>query len=98
MHSIQSVTDSAFTELPLADQSPFEFSEIAQINAVDRWSVYYRLQALAIPCTCAMGQPLRVQVPNPAIAIQLWSVVKSFTTSRQDQIAWLNTCWQQRYS
>lgn len=69
-------------------------NESIQINTIARWDIYYRLQDLAIPCTCQTGQPLQVNIQSTKDAIQLWSVVKRITACRQDQIAWLNICWR----
>ncbi|MGK7887738.1 MAG: Asr1405/Asl0597 family protein [Leptolyngbyaceae cyanobacterium] len=94
----QSFARGAHAQQAAAPQSSRQFSEITQINSVDRWSMYHRLQELAIPCSCVTGQPLKVQVDNPAIALQLWGVAKQFNAPRQDKIAWLNNCWQQQES
>lgn len=77
---------------PLSSQP--EVSEILEVHLADRWRVYYRLQELAIPCWCATDRPLRVQINDVAAAIQLWSVLRQFTSSRQDLIWWLERCHQ----
>ncbi len=59
----------------------------------DRWQIYHRLSALGIRCWCSPYQPLQVEIPSPAAAIQLWSVVRQLTISAQDQARWLNNCW-----
>jgi len=63
------------------------------VQGTQRWEIYQRLQQLAIPCFCAMHQPLEVGVDSPAAAIQLWSVVKQLTASRQEHLDWLERCW-----
>ena len=65
-----------------------------QVNRADRWQVYQRLQELDIPSWCATQQPLMVHIANTAAAIQLWSVSRQFTGSRQDLVFWLERCWQ----
>nr|WP_250124609.1 Asr1405/Asl0597 family protein [Chroococcidiopsis sp. CCMEE 29] len=71
-----------------------EVGELVQVNWADRWQVYQRLQELAIPCWCATNQPLRVHIADVTAAVQLWSVLRQFTTSRQDLVWWLERCWQ----
>lgn len=77
---------------------PAQITNAIAMNAVDRWSAYHRLQQLSIPCQCAQGQPLQVQIGTAIAAIQLWSVLRQITASRQEQIAWLEHCWQQASS
>lgn len=72
-----------------------EASEVLAINWVDRWQVYQRLQELEIPCWCGMNEPLRLQVKTVQQAIQLLSVLKQFTTSRQELVKWLEQCLHQ---
>ncbi|MGE5657014.1 MAG: Asr1405/Asl0597 family protein [Actinomycetota bacterium] len=71
-----------------------EACEVMEVNWVDRWQVYQRLQELEIPCWCAIDQPLRVQVNSAKQAVQLISVLKQFTASRQELWLWLEECWQ----
>ncbi|MBW4693412.1 MAG: hypothetical protein KME27_16805 [Lyngbya sp. HA4199-MV5] len=68
--------------------------DLIEVNCDDRWQVYQRLQTLGIPCQCAAYQPLKVQLHSVAMAIQIWSVVRSVTASRQTLSAGLETCWQ----
>lgn len=67
--------------------------ESIQIHPIFRWEIYYRLNQLSIPCWCAMGQPLYVQIDSAIAAVQFWSVVKQTTAPRRDGIAWLESCW-----
>jgi hypothetical protein len=69
--------------------------KIVQVNWIDRWLVYKRLQELEIPCGCATQQPLRVDIGNCRDAIQLMSVVKQITASREELIQNLERCWHQ---
>ncbi|AFY32407.1 Asr1405/Asl0597 family protein [Calothrix sp. PCC 7507] len=77
--------------------SKIENNHILEVNWVDRWRIYKRLQELDIPCWCEANQPLRVEISNPKAAIQLWSVVRQFTASRHEQIWILENIWQSRY-
>ncbi|HEY9644336.1 MAG TPA: Asr1405/Asl0597 family protein [Coleofasciculaceae cyanobacterium] len=63
------------------------------ITRSDRWQAYQRLQDLNIPCVCPADGSLQVNLDTPLAAIQLWSVVKQLTTSRQDLADWLKYCW-----
>ncbi len=77
-----------------SNKSESTMYEIGQINPSDRWQVYQRLQALNINCSCTTGEPLKVEIHDPATAIQLWSVNKQITASRSELVHWLNSCWQ----
>lgn len=74
-----------------------ESEAIATLNLdpIARWNVFKRLQELAIPCECALGQPLRVAIASPAAALQVWSVVQHHTRPRAQAIATLEHCWKQ---
>ncbi|MBN3924106.1 Asr1405/Asl0597 family protein [Nostoc sp. NMS4] len=76
--------------------SEIEINHLVEVNWADRWQVYQRLEELNIPCSCAANQPLKVEISNPTAAVQLWSVVRRFTASRQDQILTLECCWKSR--
>ncbi|MEO0376855.1 MAG: Asr1405/Asl0597 family protein [Cyanobacteria bacterium P01_A01_bin.17] len=65
-----------------------------EINCQNRWAIYRRLQELDIPCDCGAYQPLTVQVDNPEIAIQVWSVSRWATQPRLQLILALERCWQ----
>ncbi|AFY50595.1 hypothetical protein Nos7524_4867 [Nostoc sp. PCC 7524] len=70
---------------------------VVEVNWIDRWQVYQRLQELEIPCCCETNQPLSVEISSPTAAAQLWSVMRQFTASRQDLIWTLKSSWQTRY-
>ena len=72
----------------------FGRESVVEIDCQDRWAVYHRLHELGIPCTCEPYQPLRVEVTNPAIAIQLWSVLRWVTQPSSQLTPWLNRCWR----
>lgn len=66
------------------------------LDRIAQWDVYQRLQELSIPCECKSGQPLRVSIDTVPAAIQLWSVIQSFTSLKQTKIDYLERCWQTR--
>jgi hypothetical protein len=70
------------------------FSTTVQVDPVSRWTVYHRLAELAIPCRCAYGQPLQVQITTAIAAVQLWSVIQQVTAPRSTQVDWLTRCFQ----
>jgi hypothetical protein len=77
--------------------SETQIRHIVEVNWADRWQVYQRLQELDIPCWCEVDQPLKVAVDNLTAAVQLWSVMRQFTASRQDLIVTLEYCWRSRH-
>ncbi|MBD2663897.1 Asr1405/Asl0597 family protein [Richelia sinica] len=64
-----------------------------RVNWADRWQVYQRLNELDIPCFCQANQPLQVEITNANVAMQIWSVLRSCTASRQELISTLENCW-----
>ncbi len=77
--------------------SEIEINHLVEVNWVDRWQVYQRLEELDIPCSCSANQPLTVEISNPTAARQLWSVVLRFTASRQAPIWTLACSCKSRY-
>lgn len=73
--------------------SEVETRHTLEVNWADRWQVYQRLQELEIPCWCESNQPLQVEITHPLAIIQLWSVMRQFTVSRQDIISSLEKSW-----
>ncbi|BAY91683.1 MULTISPECIES: Asr1405/Asl0597 family protein [unclassified Tolypothrix] len=73
--------------------SEVETRHTLEVNWADRWQVYQRLQQLEIPCWCESNQPLQVEITNPLAIIQLWSVMRQFSVSRQDIISSLEKSW-----
>jgi hypothetical protein len=69
-----------------------------EIAGDDRWTVYQRLQSLGCRCTCAIGEPLRLQVRSPQDLVQAWMVLRHQSLGcadrRQALLATLETCWQ----
>jgi hypothetical protein len=66
---------------------------LVEVDRLARWDVYLRLQELAIPCMCKLGEPLRVQVDSPNAAIQLRCVIQAVTAPRAFQVNHLERCW-----
>jgi len=64
------------------------------LDPLDRWNVFARLQELSVPCECACGQPLRVEATSPTAVLQIWSVVRCATWSREVAVEALETCWK----
>ncbi|BAB72555.1 Asr1405/Asl0597 family protein [Anabaena sp. FACHB-709] len=77
--------------------SEVEEKSVVEVDWADRWQVYQRLQELEIPCWCEANQPLKVELVTPMTVVQLWSVMRQFTSSRQDLIYSLEINWQSRY-
>ncbi|MDJ0677789.1 MAG: hypothetical protein QNJ36_20805 [Calothrix sp. MO_167.B42] len=77
------------------NQEEVKGQQIVDVDWLDRWAVYRRLQELEIPCWCETNQPLTVQIHDPVALIQVWSVIRHFSTSRQQKIQILSKCWQQ---
>lgn len=63
------------------------------VQGSDRWQMYYRLQTLDISCQCKTNRPLQVKLDSILTAIQIWSVAKQCTASRQELVDWLDRCW-----
>lgn len=76
-----------------ADQLPQKPTGIA-VDCEDRWQVYHRLQELDITCQCSGFQPLKVTIQTATEALQLWSIVRRVSQSRQDLIVVLTQSWQ----
>lgn len=77
--------------------SQIGINQIVEVNWADRWQVYQRLNELDISCYCESNQPLQVEISNYQAAVQVWSVARQFSASRQDLISCLENCWQIKY-
>jgi hypothetical protein len=64
------------------------------INGTERWDIYHRLRELDIPCQCSTHKLLSVEVSSPNDLIQVWSVVKQITSSRENLVQLLRNCWE----
>jgi len=71
-----------------------QVKQIVEVNWADRWQVYQRLQELDVPCWCGTNQPLTIEISNPTVAVQLWSVMRQLTAERQHLIQTLEQCWR----
>jgi hypothetical protein len=76
------------------NNSEVETQQIVIVNSAEKWFIYYRLQELGISCQCSTNRPLQVQLDSTKTAIQLWSVARQFSASRQELVDWLECCWQ----
>ncbi len=64
------------------------------VQQVNRWQVYQRLQELQVPCRCGCHRPLEVALPTPLKLWQFWNVVRRFSASRETLSHYLEQCWQ----
>ncbi|WP_052050347.1 Asr1405/Asl0597 family protein [Leptolyngbya sp. KIOST-1] len=69
---------------------------VVELDRINRWTVYHRLQALGLACDCGCDRPLSVAIDTPAAALQVWSVVQATTQSKLSLTDHLERCWQQR--
>jgi hypothetical protein len=69
-------------------------AQIVSIDRCDRWQAHHRLQELNISCACLEDGRLQVEVDSPIAALQLWSVLKNLTASRQTLLDRLERCWK----
>ena len=76
------------------DSQIFVINNTVGVQWMYKWDTYHRLKALDIDCRCKTNQPLLVELNTPKTAIQVWSVVKHLSASRQELISWLDHCWQ----
>lgn len=68
--------------------------QIIQIARCDRWQLHQRLQELGIQCGHTETGQLWVEVNDPIAMLQIRSVVRQLTSSRQELAYWLESCWQ----
>lgn len=69
---------------------------VVELDRVNRWNVYRRLQELDLVCECGSDRPLAVAIDTPAAALQVWGVVQAITRSKLTLTDHLERCWQQR--
>ncbi len=63
----------------------------------ERWTIYQRLQDLAIDCHCQIGAPLQVRIDSPQDLVQCWSVIRHAAMQSGDRLvlaAQLENCWK----
>jgi hypothetical protein len=65
-----------------------------ELQGPERWTIGDRLRQLGLPVTCAMGQPLRIEVSTAQAALQCWSVMRSHQASRSQLADWLEDCFR----
>jgi predicted metal-binding protein len=67
-----------------------------ELDRINRWNVYHRLQELNVLCECSCDRPLTVAINTPADALLVWSVVRAVTLPKPSLTDHLERCWQQR--
>jgi hypothetical protein len=92
MHALESNALGAAQE---PDQSPLVIA-VAELDPIDRWIVYRRLQDLGLTCRYGRSHPLTVAISTPIDALLVWSVVQTTTQSKPALADHLDRCWQQR--
>ncbi|WP_442951414.1 Asr1405/Asl0597 family protein [Oscillatoria sp. CS-180] len=65
-----------------------------ELDPIERWNAFARLKELSITCHCSCGQPLQVVVESPTAALQVWSIVRRLTLSRDRTVELLENCWR----
>jgi len=76
--------------------TPPQWGQVAFTHRSDRWSAYYRLQELNIPCSCPADGTLHVEVNHATALVLARSAVRQLLSSRQEDVDWLERCWQTR--
>jgi hypothetical protein len=74
--------------------TPPQWGRVTFAYRCDRWTAYYRLQELNIACSCAKDGTLCVELNHAKDLILAHSTIRQFINSRQDNIDWLERCWQ----
>jgi hypothetical protein len=69
------------------------WGQVVSVPRCDRWSIHRRLQELNIPSACPSDGTLRVEVNHATELVLARSAIRQFTTSRQDEVDWLERCW-----
>lgn len=69
------------------------WGQVVSVQRCDRWSAYHRLQELSIPCACPADGTLRVEVDHATALVLARSAIRQFLTSRQEDVDWLERCW-----
>jgi hypothetical protein len=73
---------------------PPQWGKVAFAYRCDRWSAYYRLQELDIPCACAKDGTLEVEVNHAQALVLARSAIRQLTSTRQEDLDWLERCWE----
>lgn len=69
------------------------WGQTVSVQRCDRWSIHHRLQELNIPSACPADGTLRVEVNHALALLLVRSAVRQFSTSRQENVDWLDRCW-----
>jgi hypothetical protein len=80
---------------PKGTSSPTQLGFVIEVRPVERWAIYHRLQELEIKCDCHTASPLKVEIPSPTAAVQLWSAARHIIAPRQQLVCWLEKCWHE---
>jgi hypothetical protein len=72
---------------------PPQWGKVTFTHRCDRWSAYYRLQELDIPCNCAKDGTLCVEINHAKALVLARSAIRQLTSTRQEDIDWLERCW-----
>ncbi len=91
---IKPLTKDAQAEAQITNETTSDALTNVIICCEDRWQVYHRLQELEIDCQCGGFQPLSVNIQTATAVIQLWSVVKRVSQSRQQLVDGLTDSWE----
>lgn len=70
------------------------WGHIATVRRCDRWSIYYRLQELNVPCACPADGTLRVDANHATDLVLARSAIRQFLTCRREDVTWLERCWE----
>ncbi|MEM1367328.1 MAG: Asr1405/Asl0597 family protein [Cyanobacteria bacterium P01_H01_bin.15] len=68
------------------------------IDRINAWTVFFRLQQLGIDCHYGQNKPLVVEIISPSEVLQVWSVIQQITASRHDNLSRLERCWKAELS
>lgn len=66
--------------------------KVIEINPIDRWKIYYRLQELRISSWCLQDGALWVEISSCTNAILLYSIAKNFVSTNKELKKWLENC------
>jgi hypothetical protein len=82
------------TPLPLAPDALSATALQLEVDRVDRWFIYHRLQELMIPSWSLADGSLWVEANHAATAALIWLVVQQCLQPRSTLVDWLERCWQ----
>jgi hypothetical protein len=82
------------TPLPIAPNLMSPNALRLEVDRIDRWFIYHRLQELMIPSWCLADGSLWVETHHVETAVLVWSVAQQYVNSRSTLVSWLERCWQ----